>query len=536
MAATIRPNPGVLAKNLLIPLVLLLLSGCGASSSESDESGEPAGNFNGAKVKLSSNAKSVNYNESTVLNWSTTEVDNCVASGDWSGNKSASGSEVSAQLTTDSLFILTCEGDNGDISFNLYVSVSAPPPPTIAISANPTNVSTNGTTTLSWSSANATSCTASGDWSSSKGTTGSQTTSTLTVDSSFNLSCSGAGGTVNESVNVTVFAPSTPIVNLTASPSNLAYNGSTTLSWSSNNTSSCTASGDWSGNKSTTGSQTISALTADSNFNLTCNGIGGSANDSVSITVAAPSAPSVNLSASLSNVAYNGSTTLSWTSSNTSSCTASGDWSGSKGTSGSQIISTLTADSTFSLTCSGPGGSSNDSVSITVAAPLPTISLLASPNSVAQNGSTTLNWNTTNATSCTASGDWSGAKGTTGSETTSALTINSQFILTCSGPGGTVNDTVNVTVVLSQIGTALLSWTPPTSNTDNSQLNDLAGYKIRYGTSTGSYSDTIIINNPGLTSYLVENLASSTWYFAMTSFNSNGIESSYSTEVSKTIN
>ncbi|MDH3635104.1 MAG: fibronectin type III domain-containing protein [Gammaproteobacteria bacterium] len=123
-----------------------------------------------------------------------------------------------------------------------------------------------------------------------------------------------------------------------------------------------------------------------------------------------------------------------------------------------------------------------------------------------------------------------------GAETISALMIDRQFTLTCSGAGGTVNDTVNVTIVLNSNGTALLSWTPPTENTDGSALTDLAGYKIRYGTSPGSYSDTITINNPGLTSYLVENLASSDWYFAMTSFNSSGIESSYSVEVSKTVN
>ena len=85
-------------------------------------------------------------------------------------------------------------------------------------------------------------------------------------------------------------------------------------------------------------------------------------------------------------------------------------------------------------------------------------------------------------------------------------------------------------------GTALLSWLPPTENTDNSVLTDLAGYKIYYGTSPGIYSTPIIINNPGLSSILVEDLAISDWYFVMTAFNSSGIESGYSTEVSKTIN
>ena len=85
-------------------------------------------------------------------------------------------------------------------------------------------------------------------------------------------------------------------------------------------------------------------------------------------------------------------------------------------------------------------------------------------------------------------------------------------------------------------GTALISWTPPTQNTDGSALTDLAGYRIRYGTSPGNYSATITLNGSGLTSYLVENLGVSDWYFAMTAFNSSGIDSSYSSEVYKAIN
>jgi hypothetical protein len=280
----------------------------------------------------------------------------------------------------------------------------------------------------------------------------------------------------------------------------------------------------------------LSSTSTSSNTNTNTS---GTTSVSVSTTVNAPPAPTVNISASPSSLPYDGSTTLNWSSDNTSDCTASGDWSGSKVVSGSQTISALTTNSSFSLFCSGPGGSVSDSVSITVAAPpvpTPTLSFSTNLVTVSQNGSTTLSWNTTDVTSCTATGDWSGSKSASGSETINSITTNSQFTLTCSGMGGTVNDTIDVAVVQSNNGTALLSWTPPTENTDNSALTDLAGYKIYYGTSSGSYDDTITISNPGLTSYLVENLASSDWYFVMTSVNSSGIESSYSIEVTKTIN
>jgi hypothetical protein len=92
-----------------------------------------------------------------------------------------------------------------------------------------------------------------------------------------------------------------------------------------------------------------------------------------------------------------------------------------------------------------------------------------------------------------------------------------------------------VSVVPKGDGTALISWAPPTENTDDSALTDLAGFKIHYGTFPGEYEETITINNPGLTSYLVEDLGASDWFFVMSAFNSSQIESAYSEEVFKTI-
>lgn len=60
------------------------------------------------------------------------------------------------------------------------------------------------------------------------------------------------------------------------------------------------------------------------------------------------------------------SVTLSWTSSNVSSCQASGDWSGSKAISGSETLSNITSSKNFTLTCSGNSGSSQDSVTVSV--------------------------------------------------------------------------------------------------------------------------------------------------------------------------
>lgn len=74
------------------------------------------------------------------------------------------------------------------------------------------------------------------------------------------------------------------------------------------------------------------------------------------------------------------------------------------------------------------------------------ISLTATPPSVPHGGSATLDWSAADATSCTASGGWSGPRATSGSTPTGALTVTTDFTLSCTGPGGSASKTVTVTV------------------------------------------------------------------------------------------
>ena len=94
---------------------------------------------------------------------------------------------------------------------------------------------------------------------------------------------------------------------------------------------------------------------------------------------------------------------------------------------------------------------------------------------------------------------------------------------------------VNAPPVSPATGSATLSWTAPTENTDGSPLTDLAGYHIYYGTSAGAWTSTITILSATETSYVVSSLASGTYYFAIVAFNSEGIDSADSNVGSKTI-
>lgn len=127
-------------------------------------------------------------------------------------------------------------------------------------------------------------------------------------------------------------------------------------------------------------------------------------------------------------------------------------------------------------------------------------------------------------------GQLSGTPGQGSSGTYSNIVISvTDGKLTTSLPAFTI------TVQQAATGSATLSWSPPTARTDGTALTNLAGYRIHYGTSSGSYPNSITIDNPGITTYVVENLTSGTYYFAMSAFDSAGVESSRTNPVSKTI-
>lgn len=94
---------------------------------------------------------------------------------------------------------------------------------------------------------------------------------------------------------------------------------------------------------------------------------------------------------------------------------------------------------------------------------------------------------------------------------------------------------IAVNAASSSIGAATLSWSAPTLNTDGSALTDLAGYRIYYGTSAATLTQMVQVASVGMSSYVVEDLAPSTYYFAIRAYTSGGAESSISNVVSKIV-
>jgi hypothetical protein len=356
--------------------------------------------------------------------------------------------------------------------------------PTVNLTADNSNVNYGGSTYLHWTTSNATSCNATGGtngWAGSKNASGGNfLTGALYNTTTYYITCSNSSGSANDSViiNVGQQPQDAPTVNISADDTSLNYGDSTTIRWTTTGSpTSCVASGDWSGNKSTSGGyQPTGNLYLSKTYTIRCSNNSGSDTDSVTINVSQQPPqedPTVNISASNTNLNYGGSTYITWHSTNTDSCQASGAWSGSKAISGSYLTGALYSNKTYTITCMGEGGVATDSVTIYVNQQPPqedpTVNLTANPTHITEGESAVLNWSSTNADSCSAS--WTTSTATTGYKTVYP-TITKTYLINCEGAGGEVSDSVTVYVDNSQ---------EPNEPTVNISAEDTS---LNYGAST----------------------------------------------------
>lgn len=90
--------------------------------------------------------------------------------------------------------------------------------------------------------------------------------------------------------------------------------------------------------------------------------------------------------------------------------------------------------------------------------------------------------------------------------------------------------------VASSSGSAVLTWSVPTQNVDGSALSDLTGYKIYYGTSSGSLTSSVSVSGGATTTATITGLTTgTTYYFAIASISSSGGESNKSNTASKVL-
>lgn len=241
--------------------------------------------------------------------------------------------------------------------------------------------------------------------------------------------------------------------NLTANPTEVTHNNPATTSVSSA-TSGTNVSSTVNYGSTTFFLYHNGVLLSQDLANASC--IGGSSwNGTICASGPLPT-PSVTLNAGPSTVFSGSASTLSWTSTNVSSCVASavpasGSWTGARGVTSSfphESTGPLSATTTFRLDCTGVNGNASDTATVTVV-PASGSNIIAeltadpgAPNKINLGDSSTLSWSSSNATSCSGIGFATG--GATSGSISVSPTVNTTYTLTCTNASNSASDTATV--------------------------------------------------------------------------------------------
>src|SRR3989338_1318660 len=379
---------------------------------------------------------------------------------------------------------------NAGGSWDAVINGSCYTPPTVNIDCNgsyPCIIPYNSSATINWTSTgSARSCSVSpSGWT---GLSGSQSTSNLVASTTYTVNCSSFTLSVSDSVTVNVGLPSL-FVNLSANPNSgqAPLGVDLTAGVSGSAVGTANYSFWWNCSDTTTSVSAAAAvcgtLPAPSPGSCAFNSSGAKCNASSLLTISqnhiyapvgayqakviaergtafpAQAQVSINVtnplpvadiqcnSANSCSIVYGSSAILNWTSSNTIGCSvAPGGWTGISNS--GQSTGNLTATTTYTLNCTGPGGSVSDFVTVSVGLPpSPTATINCNgvnPCNIAYNSPAAINWSSSNTTSCTVSpGNWTG---TSGSQSTGGLTSTTVYILNCTGPGGSASASTTVNV------------------------------------------------------------------------------------------
>jgi probable HAF family extracellular repeat protein len=285
-------------------------------------------------AKISASSATATVGQPVTLTWTVSPGSTCTAASSstnakwtasnppFTGNVSVSGTRTLTEIVNGTAtYTLNCTAP-GVAAATVSASVVWNwPPVTISISASPTTIIAGQSTTITWTASNATSCTATGGgpadmWAGSKAASGSQTVTesfaleTPSVVLTFGITCNSTvtGLSGQSSVNVTENRQAggsgggSASATISAAPTTITVGQSTTLTWTSSNATSCTATGggaddNWAGIKATSGSQKVTeavALGTSSlalTFGITCNSATSGLSDKASVDVTENQAP-----------------------------------------------------------------------------------------------------------------------------------------------------------------------------------------------------------------------------------------------------
>lgn len=347
-------------------------------------------------------------------------------------------------------FRLTVKNTDGlQSSANTTVSTKSVAGVTITqFVATPPTIQPGQSSTLTWAVQGATSVTIQPGPGSVNATSGSSSVTPATT-TTYTLTATGPGGTVNQAVTVQVggAAASNPqILRFEANPMSISPGGSSTLSWSTSGASSVTISGV--GNVPANGSTSVSP-TQTTTYTLTASGSGGqTVTAPITVTVAGAAVPQiVTFVATPQNISPGQSTKICWQVNGSTNITIQPAV-GSNLNSNDCATVTPSTTTTYTLTATNATGQIQGNVTVNVGT-VQILSFTASPpNSQVAGSPVVLNWTTANATSVVLiGGDISPQSLSANGTFTVSPIANQTYTLTAYGPGGqTVSVTISVFV------------------------------------------------------------------------------------------
>jgi hypothetical protein len=239
--------------------------------------------------------------------------------------------------------------------------------PSVTLTADPGTINSGSSSTLSWTSADVTSCSA--PWTSATSTSGTQSVSP-TSTTSYTISCSGSYGNASSTATVTVNTGGggggiTPTLTLTANPTTISTGATSTLTWASTYVTACSAP--WTSSTSTSGNFVVSPATTTS-YSMQCTGSYGNVSATTTVTVnpVVPETPTVTLTANPDTITPGATSTLTWVSNNTTACSA--PWTSATSTSGSFDVAPQTTTA-YTINCSNGTQTATSTATVTVSTP-----------------------------------------------------------------------------------------------------------------------------------------------------------------------
>jgi hypothetical protein len=386
-------------------------------------------------VNFSVAPETILLGETSTLTWTSANaasvsIDNGIGSVALNGLKG-----VTPTVTT--VYTITASGPGGTAAASVTVTVNTFPLPTAGLIVSPSSIIIGESATLSWTSTNAD--TASIDNGIGAVAPSGSITVTPAQTTVYIITVSGPGGTVSASATITVVTNPAPNVTFNASPTSIEPGGTATLSWTSEYAESASIDNGI-GTVAVNGSLSISPVQT-TTYTITVTGPGGTSSASVLLRVVYP-APSVTISSEPASIDPGGSTTLSWSSTEADTATIDNGI-GSVNTSGSVSV-TPTVTTVYTITVTGKGGTATATATVIVVHPNPTVTITANPQSILPGQSSTLTWETTNATTAVIDQEI-GVVAVNGSLTVTPA-LATTYTITATGPAGSVAASVTVTI------------------------------------------------------------------------------------------